>query len=370
MLTSRRAVLSRALAALACSPGLAMAAGVRTSQVLKVRLGGDAIRTRLVLDTDAPLPDPVIQPDASGHRILITFSGRARPTPLADGRGLIRGWSMDSQHDGARSWLTLDLMAPAQVAESFSLPPSDGLAFWRRVIDLVPAPSTPPPRHVVVDAGHGGSDTGALGAFAQEKDVTLLAAQLLQRTLAERGGYRVTLTRADDRFVSLGERLRLAKAARADLFLSLHADASSDPTVRGASAYTLSDHGAERAVARVASGSGADLVSTGPGDFAVRDLLLDFRQRAVRNRSAMFADRLLDHVSQAAPILRRGHREAGFMVLLGLDAPASLLEMGFITNPEDELRLTDPAAQGRLMQAVGSAIDAHFAAPAVIQVAG
>jgi N-acetylmuramoyl-L-alanine amidase len=368
MPTSRRAILTWSLAALSV-PRIVMAAD-RPSLVLKVRLGGDATRTRLVLDTDGPLPEPTIQSDPSGRKIVVALAGQASRATADSGRGLIRGWSMSSQADIARAWLSLELSAPARVIESFSLPPSDGLGFWRYVIDLIPAPQAPPQRHVVIDAGHGGSDTGALGVFAQEKDVNLLAAQLLQRTLLDRGGYRVTLTRADDRFVPLGERLRLAKAARADLFLSLHADASGDPAVRGASAYTLSDHGAERAVARVASNPGADLVSAGPGDFAVRDLLLDLRQRAVRNRSAMFADRLLDHVAEAAPILRRGHREAGFMVLLGLDAPASLLEMGFITNPEDERRLTDPAAQGRLMEAVGLAIDAHFTAPAVIQVAG
>jgi N-acetylmuramoyl-L-alanine amidase len=368
MPTSRRSILACSLAAFA-APSVALASG-RPSQVLRVRLGGDAARTRLVLDTDGPLPSPEIQVDLAGRKLVIALTVQAARATADGGRGLIRGWSMTNQADTTRSWLSLDLATPAQVVESFPLPPSDDVSFWRYVIDLVPAPPAAPARHVVIDAGHGGSDTGALGVFTQEKDVTLLAAQLLQASLLDRGGYRVTLTRADDRFVPLGERLRLAKAARADLFLSLHADASGDPTVRGASAYTLSDHGAERAVARVVSNPGAELVSAGPGDFVVRDLLLDFRQRAIRNRSALFADRLLEHVAQAAPILRRGHREAGFMVLLGLDAPASLLEMGFITNPQDERRLIDPVAQGRLMDAVGAAIDAHFDAPAAIQVAG
>ena len=365
MRTSRRSILAWSVATFA-APSIAGAAG-RPSQVLNVRLGGDAARTRLVLDTDGPLPAPTIQPDPGGRKIVIALSGLITRSTAEGGRGLVQGWSLAGQANIARAWLSLDLAAPARVIENFALPPSDGLGVWRYVIDLIPAPPAPPLRHVVVDAGHGGSDTGALGAVAQEKNVTLSAALLLRRALVERGGYRVTLTRADDRFVPLGERLRLAKAARADLFLSLHADSAADPAVRGASAYTLSDHGADRAVARLASAAGVELAAN---DLALRDLLLDFRQRAIRNRSALFADKLLDHVGRAGPILRRGHREAGFMVLLGLETPASLLEMGFITNPDDELRLTDPAAQARLMEAVGAAIDAHFGAPAMFQVAG
>lgn len=364
MSPSRRRLLGWPLAVLA-APAFAAAQPV-SPHILGVRLGADSARTRLVIDTRSPLGETSTLNDPVARRLTLSFDGRPLGSASGQGLGLIRRWALSAGPAMGRATLILDLKAPIQVLAAFALPPRDDGGPWRRVIDLVPAPAQ---RRIVVDAGHGGADSGALGRFAREKDVTLMAAHILARALEARGEYAVTLTRSDDRFVPLIERQRLAGALGADLFLSLHADASTDPSVQGASAYTLSDHGARRALAQTPFAPPAELLTIRNEDQSLRDLLLDLRQRGMRNRSAAFADQLLRHVAQDAPLLRRSHREAGFMVLLGLDAPAALFEMGFITNAEDERRLTDPVRQAQLMGQVCTAIDTHFSARERLQIA-
>lgn len=362
MRPSRRRLLGWPLAALAASASVARA----QPRVLAIRLGVDSVRTRLVIDTRSPLGEAATLNDPVARRLTLSFAGQATGLMAGDGVGLIRRWTLSPGPASGQATLVLDLVAPIQVLAAFGLPPREDGAAWRRVIDLVAAPTQ---RRIVVDAGHGGGDTGALGGVAREKDVTLMAAQTLAHILEARGDYAVTLTRSDDRFIPLIDRQRTSRAVGADLFLSLHADASGDPTVRGASAYTLSDQGARRALAQAPFAPPPELLTVRNEDQSLRDLLLDLRQRGMRNRSAAFADQLLTHISQDAPLLRRSHREAGFMVLLGLDAPAALLEMGFITNPQDEQRLIDPVRQAQVMGRVANAIDTHFTARERLQIA-
>lgn len=218
------------------------------------------------------------------------------------------------------------------------------------------------PKVVVVDPGHGGHDTGAQSLVLNEKDINLAAALSLKARLERTGHYRVVLTRSDDTFVPLEERVRIARAARADLFISLHSDsAGQDPTPHGASVYTLSDHGVTRV--REVLGPHEWFAHAGDhkADPAVSELLLDLTQRNTLNRSAEFAGLLINHIGRSVDLLPRGHRDAGYFVLLAPDVPAVLLEMGFITNPADELRLTDPEQRREMMEEVGDAIDDYFA---------
>lgn len=222
------------------------------------------------------------------------------------------------------------------------------------------APSPDHRRVVVIDAGHGGQDVGAHGGAAREKDLTLASAQALKARLESSGLYRIVLTRDADVFVPLERRVQIARGARADLFISLHADAGSDADLRGASAYTLSEKGAER-VAKVLATDDLIVRTVGPGrDKAVGQIVLDLTQRSTKTRSAAFAELLLDKVGQAAPLLNRSHRDGGFMVLLAPETPAVLLEMGFITNPGDERLLTRSSDRQRMVDAVADAIDDYF----------
>jgi N-acetylmuramoyl-L-alanine amidase len=246
-------------------------------------------------------------------------------------------------------------------------------------------PSTPPPalpsRHVlaaarppfprvpgargawvvVIDAGHGGHDPGARSLVRNEKDITLAAALSLKARLEAMGRYKVVLTRDRDVFIPLEARVQIARRAGADLFISLHADsAGSDPTPHGASVYTLSDHGETRVNTVLGPHewfSQAGGLKTEPG---VGRILLDLTQRSTRNRSSRFAGLLIEHIGDRIDLLPRSHRDAGYFVLLAPDVPAVLLEMGFITNPADEMRLTDPAQRDRLVVGVADAIDAFF----------
>jgi N-acetylmuramoyl-L-alanine amidase len=191
--------------------------------------------------------------------------------------------------------------------------------------------------------------------------VTLAAAKALKARLEQKGRYQVVLTREKDVFVPLEQRVRIARRAGADLFISLHADAGSDPSLRGASVYTLSENGSDRIAKKVMAKDTrfGEVKLPGP-DRSVNQILLDLTQRATRNQSATFAQLLLNEVDEDFTLLRGSHRDAGFIVLLAPDVPAVLLEMGFMTNPQDEKVLTDPAARRRMMSAVADSIDGYF----------
>ncbi len=365
------------VAVLAAGRGLASGA---MGEVMRVRFGGDAERTRVVVDMDRTSRGQVIQSGDDGH-VVVRLSGVAPSSRMAgNGQGLVRGFRVAGA--GGASRVELDLATSAEIERRFILPPGDGVAHYRYVIDLkatgrAPAPRTasraertparPTERPLIfIDAGHGGRDPGATGAHSRESAVTLAAALSLKQELERGGRYRVRLTRDSDAYVDLYRRVAIARQAGADLFISLHADAGADPATRGASVYTLSDQGAGRAVREFTRGDNWHRSLNLPGrDPSVDRILLDMTQRATQNRSALLARTLLGELEGADhPMLRRSHRDAGLAVLLAPDVPAVLLEMGFITNPEDERLLNDPRARRRLMQAVAEGIDRYFREPA------
>ncbi|WP_292100315.1 N-acetylmuramoyl-L-alanine amidase [Brevundimonas sp.] len=363
---------------LAAGRGLASGA---VGEVLRVRFGGDAQHTRVVLDMDRNSRGQVIQTGDDG-RVVLSLAGVAPHRGLTGaGTGLVRGWRVTGA--GAASRVELDLATSAEIERRFLLPPGDGVPHFRYVIDLkatgraptVPARTPPPSRAaprpaerplIFIDAGHGGRDPGAHGAESRESAVTLAAALALKQELERTGRYRVRLTRDSDAYVGLYRRVAIARQADADLFISLHADAGADPATRGASVYTLSEQGAGRAVREFTRGENWHRSLNLPGrDPSVDRILLDMTQRATQNRSAQLARTLLGELEDADhPMLRRSHRDAGLAVLLAPDVPAVLLEMGFITNPEDERMLNDGRARRRLMRAVAGGIDRYFREPA------
>ncbi len=164
---------------------------------------------------------------------------------------------------------------------------------------------------IVIDAGHGGKDPGALGESAQEKDLTLAAAKALKRRLERDGRYEVVLTRSRDVFVPLEERVQIARRADADLFISLHADSGGDSTIRGATVYTLSDKGTARAARNVFNSSGFIDVSLPGRDRAVNQILLDLTQRATKNRSSAFAEVLVSRLGGETTFVQHSRRDAG-----------------------------------------------------------
>ncbi len=376
------AVLACAVAAVSMTRAAASAAGL-----LKVRLGGDAQATRIVMDLDQAASGKLVSDGSDGHAVVILSGVSALGGLQGAGQGLVRSWSIDQTTAGAR--LVLELVADAKVRGRFLLPPADGIEHYRYVIDVAAQPtagvklasSTAPmpvalklrpkiaparatlvslKKVIVIDPGHGGHDPGASGALGFEKDVNLAAALSLKARLERSSRYRVVLTRDDDTYVPLDRRVRVAQSAGADLFISLHSDSGPDASLRGASVYTLSDKASNRAV-RFVKQDDWFMKASLTGDRGVQDILFDLTQRATKNRSAAFAQTLVTRIEGKAPLLRRSQRDAGFMVLLAPDVPAVLLEMGFVSNPEDEELLRDPQRRTRLMNAVGDSIDDYFA---------
>lgn len=233
------------------------------------------------------------------------------------------------------------------------------------------AKPTPPPKPklVFLDPGHGGRDPGALGVRGtQEKVVVMTIARELQRELQVGGRYRVLLTRASDSFVALRERVARAQAAKADLFLSLHADAHPDSDVRGASVYTLSEDASDREAAALAARENrADAVVSGvrladQPDNVARTLVA-MSQRGTVNDSRRLADTIVRTFgSSGVRLLPRTHRQAGFAVLTSPDIPAALVELGYLSNPQDEKLLTVRQHQIALARALRASVDAHFGA--------
>lgn len=215
---------------------------------------------------------------------------------------------------------------------------------------------------IVLDAGHGGTDPGASGAAGQqEKAVTLAAAHELKSLLLARG-YRVQLTRQDDSFISLEQRVELAKSWGADLFLSLHADAAQQASTAGASVYTLSARGGER-TRRLRDAKDWILPEKTP---QITNILFDLTLHAGVDQSKMFSSILQNHLRGKVPLLRNSERGAEFYVLLAPGVPAVLLEMGFITNPGDAQRLSTATGRGPMLRAVAAAIGEHFAVPTLL----
>lgn len=222
---------------------------------------------------------------------------------------------------------------------------------------------------IVIDAGHGGRDPGAIGLVRglKEKDVNLQAAQKLRDLLVASGHYEVIMTRDSDILLDYEERLRIAREANADLFISLHADSAGNQSVRGASVYTLSEKGDKRLKGKLQDGDWdmpleVHAVYDEAPDAEVEQILLSMMQRETLANSAEFAELLIPQLAAAGPVLRNTHREANFYVLLSPNVPAVLLEIGFLSNASDEARLSDPQGIDQSMRAVKSAIDIHFSA--------
>ena len=228
-----------------------------------------------------------------------------------------------------------------------------------------PAPA-PKSRLIVLDPGHGGADPGTTGASGMhEKTVVYAVATELERQLTAGRRYRVALTRRGDHFVPLRERVSRARAAKADLFISLHADSHPDSGVRGATVYTLSEGASDReAAALAAKENKADLVAgidlrRQPDDVA--GVLIEMMQRGTVNRSRVFAGIMVDSLQRhGVATLPRGHRHAGFAVLTAPDVPAILLELGYLSNRADERLLLKKAHQRQLARAIAAAADRYF----------
>lgn len=346
--------------------GRAFANAPALVRAVAVEAAGAQARVSLALDKAARARTMFL---AEPHRFVIDVQDAQWAMPqgtsgAGPGAGVVRGYRF-AQHPGV-SRLVLDLETEASlVREALGGARAPGLQF-----DLAargPFQAAAPVeargagrRTVVIDAGHGGRDPGAVGRTLglHEKEVVLDTALKLRDVLQPR--YRVVLTRDADRYVEHAERVRIAREANADLFISIHADANANAEASGASVYTINERGARRGQAML--GDTIDLGET-PVRGQARAVLVDLFQRETTNRSAQFAELVIPRLGAVAPLLRNTHRSANLYVLLAPDVPAVLIETGFLTNAADERRLSRPAERQAMARAMGEAVDAYFAAP-------
>jgi N-acetylmuramoyl-L-alanine amidase len=342
---------------------------------IRVWAGPDA--TRLVFDLSGPVeyslatlqnPDRVVV-DLIGARA--DNGGRALP----ESRGFVKQLRMGAQGNGNLR-IVIDLSAPAR-PRSFDVAPNATYGH-RLVVDLAPAaPATPTivkstdeanGRDVIVaiDAGHGGVDPGSIGKRGtHEKNVTLAIARRLKERIDREPGMRAILTRDNDTFVELRDRIVRARRQQADMFVSVHADSYKDRSVVGSSVYVLSARGASDESARWLADreNAADLVGgvkLDDKDGVLASVLLDLSQGASMSASVDAADKVMDELDSIGNITRRGVKHAGFLVLKSPDIPSILVETAFISNPTEEARLLDPRHQQRLADAIHAGIRSYF----------
>ncbi len=220
---------------------------------------------------------------------------------------------------------------------------------------------------VMLDPGHGGVDPGTIGLSGEyEKDIVLPLALAVKTALDKGGKVKCLMTRSDDTFIPLQERVAIARAAHADLFMSLHADSDPDPDIRGLSVYTLSKNASDATAQALADKENkSDLVAglnLNNTNAEVTSILIDLVQRETLNSSAVFAGEVIDEVRHdTKALLENTHRFAGFAVLKAPDVPSVLVESGYLTNRQDEQLLRKPEYRAKLAAALARAIEGYFA---------
>jgi len=294
------------------------------------------------------------------------------------------------------SRIVIDVTGPVRVAKAFVLDPVDGQPA-RMVVDLVPVdretflraaaidnrlprqPEPPPPHRdtaghpgdprpvVVIDPGHGGIDTGTHAPSGElEKNLVLDFGTMLRDKLEKTGKYRVVMTRTDDTFVPLSERVRFARLRQAQLFISIHCDALArgEGEAEGASVYTLSDQASDAEAQRLADAenradviAGVDLAAE-PNDIA--DILIDLAQRETKSFSAHFARDVANELRTTARMHKHPIKAAGFRVLKAPDVPSVLIELGYVSTPGDLKQLVSESWRARAGDAIARAVHTYF----------
>jgi N-acetylmuramoyl-L-alanine amidase len=373
-------------------------AGSNPAVANDARVAGDRERTRFIADLSKKVEVHVF---ALGNPYRVIVDAPDVNFQMPDGigkekRGLVTAYRYGLFAPG-KSRIVIDVSGPFLIDKAFVLEPRDDQPA-RLVIDLVPtdektflaklketkppqppsgaptampqAPPRPPDAKpvVVLDPGHGGIDPGTNPNGVPEKDVVLAFAKTLKAKLAATGRYEIYLTREDDTFVPLRERVEFAQKKGAGLFLSIHADYFPKQTEKatGATVYTLSEQASDQEAKELAtkenfSDALAGIELPSDSDEVVANILIDLAQRETQNRSTLFARSIVGELASRSALHTRRLRSAGFRVLKAPDVPSVLLELGFLSNPDDEKRLTSDSWRDRIADGVVGSIDAYFA---------
>jgi N-acetylmuramoyl-L-alanine amidase len=369
------------------------------------RLAGDAKQTRFVLDLDKPIQHRAFVL-ADPYRVVIDIPQVSFQLPAGvgtAGRGLIKAFRYGLVMPGG-SRIVFDLTGPAKIANSYVLEAANGQP-TRLVLELAevdrtsfvqslvpearpelrpaisdakaavaaPPPAAPPapPDHrpvIVIDPGHGGPDNGtqAGGNDFVEKNLVLTFGLALRDRIEKSGKYRVVMTRSDDTFIPLDERVRIARSLSAALLVSIHADAlpKNEGDAQGATIYTLSEKASDAKAERLAEAENRSdsiagvTISEEPG---VADILIDLAQRETRTFSNRFARTLMNEMKTSVRMHQHPLKSAGFRVLKAPDVPSVLVELGYVSNKGDREHLVSESWRNRTVGAMSQAIDAFLA---------
>jgi N-acetylmuramoyl-L-alanine amidase len=361
----------------------------------EVRLGGDDAQTRLVIDLSQKVEVRTFTL-ANPYRVVIDLpqvTFQLPPKAGESGRGLIKAFRFGLVMQGG-SRMVIDLARPARVEKAFAidaandqparfvldLAPTDRESFMRTVTLETRAPETrrgeamehkgggDPRPLVVIDPGHGGIDNGTKSAAngELEKTIVLEFSLILRDKIEKTGKYRVVMTRTDDSFVALGDRVALARARQASLFISIHADAlrRAEGDAQGATVYTLSERPSDARAAQVAEAenqadaiAGLDL-SAEPKDVA--GILIDLARRETKTFSLQFAQTMVSELKHTTRLHQPPLRSAAFVVLKAPDVPSVLLELGYVTNKADLKSLISAEWRERSADSIVQAIHTFF----------
>ena len=362
------------------------------------RLAGDRERTRFIADLSKKV-DVNVFALGDPYRVIVDAADVSFQMPEGIGNetvGLVTAFRYGLFAQG-KSRIVLDLSGPFLIDRTFVLAPRDDQPA-RLVIDLVPTDEetflaklkeqrskiaeaekverpavSPPPNDakpvVVLDPGHGGVDPGAKSAGGvQEKDVVLAFAKRLKTKLEATDRYQVFMTREDDTFLPLKERVSYAQKKGAGLFVSLHADyfPTEIDDARGATVFTLSEEATDdEARALAAKENFSDAIAgvelPKDSDEVVTNILIDLAQRETNNRSVVLARSIVGELAANGRLHTKQLRSAGFRVLKAPDVPSVLVELGFLSNEDDEKQLTSDTWRDRMAVSITAAIDNYFA---------
>ena len=419
---ARRLLLAGLVAPLLALLGAA-AHAAEPAGATDLRFGDHGDRSRVVVDFDRKVSFAA-QVWSVPDRLEVDFGPVEWQLPPGAGRplrGMARGYELTDGRDGGAR-LVVSLARPARLVSAILLPPNKDSPSHRLVIDLAAtrpgevvaaAPATSPPAPadapaaavaaatprpgapvpvsrpasfaamvdgqaraaaaarghelpvVVLDPGHGGNDPGAISVDGRyEKNLVLDMARELETLIERSGRYRVVLTREDDEYIPLRERIAKARRLGGDVFISLHADSLRLADMRGASIYTLSEKASDQEAAKFAAQENkADILADADlsqHDAMVATILIDLAQRDTNNKSIALADALAEELAGVTPLVRRHRRFAGFAVLKSPDVPSVLLELGYLSNPDDARNLAQPDYRAKLGQAIVRSLDRYF----------
>ncbi|MEO7325790.1 MAG: N-acetylmuramoyl-L-alanine amidase [Dokdonella sp.] len=366
---------------IACVVALLLAAGTaRATEIKTLRIWAGPEYTRAVFDVSGPVDYKLFELSKPSRIVLDLRGSELGPefsAPAA--KGLLK--SLRAGKQGKSDARVVFDLADGVHPKSFLLPPADKFGY-RLVLDLYPADAKAAPvkraaevsigkgRNVVVaiDAGHGGDDPGATGGSGtHEKEVTLAVARELKKLVDRTPGMTAMLTRDADYFIPLEKRYSKAREAKADLFISIHADAFTSSDARGSSVWVLSPRGATNEASRWLADreNRADLVggiSLDDKDDTLAKVLLDLSQGATMGASNSVAEQVLGALRKLGPTHRNYVERANFVVLRSPDVPSILVETAFITNTAEEARLKSPEHREKLATAILDGVNSYFRA--------